>query len=362
MTSNPTSPSSPASSPVVIHISSPILALGRNAYLPENEELVAVATSHAERDRPTSVLVKFSLREGTYCLIPVRPEILGGTVRLSSISRNGRFVCGDMETMESASSSGEGFIAPVNSLDARTFIGFLDATARTSLICDVSDSGIGVGYATCLLEQGSRSIRRAIAWSEVGGLRTLNTPSNRPSRANGLSVDGRIAVGELWPPDDRETACYWMNGAAHQLQSDRQGFFGRCSPDGNLFVGERQLEVLIRSMSRPYHLYGDPGQPLRGTADDATNSGFVVGHAILRINNNPSGFFNTERLAFIWHISWPSNRPPLTIRRYVLSRTGVDSGFDLTRAEGITEHDGMLYITGHTKEIRGVAVKVVARP
>lgn len=350
-TAGSTQPQSPAPTapvpvlpppPVVVHVNNGLIALGSNYFDPSAKLLQTAGWNFATPRQSWVVTVNF--RTATCNSTPIPPAIAGGDVVAVGVSQDGQNVFGWMDSWGSNPIGfGEGFFAPVNNPGAHTLIGFLPVYAET-MIADMSANGVAVGVA-----QGGIN---PFAWTAASSIFMLPPPPGPfgGGSAHAVSTSAAIIYGTLPEPvNGYPHAGVWIWGTPVLLSSPSafSGVFG-CSPNGFIATGIDNFDAAAW-IAGAYRAINEVGTtPLNGTGYDAVDSGFCVG----------VGAFGGNQYGFIWHPKWQTAMP---IRQYVLVRTGVDIGVDVTDAYGISEYGRMLYITGADAN-GGIAIQVLARP
>ena len=323
--------------PVVVHVNGGTLALGDNYYDPVTKRLIVPGTDYAQ-----SWVVNVNFRNATYTSNLIPPAIVGGDVLAAGISKDGQYVYGWMDSPGSnPAGDGEGFFSPVGNPGSRTLIGFLSPGVTESHVRDMSANGIVVGDSVGTLP---------CYWTAATGIQQLPIPgtggvgTSRAISANGIIGYGMFTVAG----PGSEQAGAWIWGNPYALPCTNLSIGVGCSPSGLVAAGVDGFNACSWTHGTQRPIYEAGTTPLNGEARDAVDSGFCVG----------VGVFAGQQRGFIWHPSWPQAK---TIRDYVLSRTGVDIGFDVTEASGISQWGLMLYITGADVN-GGVAIQVIARP
>ncbi|WP_334125612.1 T9SS type A sorting domain-containing protein [Empedobacter brevis] len=166
-------------------------------------------------------------------------------------------------------------------LDTKTwnYLGGLDAVSgsESSSVWGMSKDG---KYIAGLGATPNGSFH-GILWNETNGIVDLETKGDYYSRANGVSDDGRIAVG--WQDTDFDRwGVYWEDGVQHQVY-DQEGYevleLGNISGNGKWMIGATSEDIAMRysketGVQKIEH--PDQGFYFNGAATAINNDGSVV--------------------------------------------------------------------------------------
>ena len=326
-----------SAAPVVVHVNGGTLSLADNYYNPTTRRLLVAGTDYTQ-----SWVVSVDFRAANYTATSIPPAITNGDVIAVGISKDGQYVYGWMDSPTSNPNFvGEGFFAPVGNPGNRTLVGFLSSGVNESMVRDMSANGVVVG-------DGAGGLQ-GFLWTSGTGIVPVPNPGTGGSSARAISANAVIGYGMFSVAGPgTEQAGAWVWGNPYPLPCTALSISGGCSPNGLIAAGVDSFNACawIHGAQFPINEVGTT--PLNGEGRDAVDSGFCVG--IGSFGGNPYGF--------IWHPNWQT---AMTIRAYVLSRTGVDIGFDVTEANGISQWGKFLFISGADAN-GGVAIQVLARP
>ena len=181
--------------------------------------------------------------------MPTTGVISIGGYQASGVSRDGRTIVGtarDSRGLRNAAiwlrAAEWRLLGPVVP-NAQPCADFLGAATATS-----DDGTVVVGYAnaaTSAIDACANANSHAFRWDESTGMTDLgSTVAGEPSKANGVSGDGKVVVGYQTLTNGRRQGVRWVNGRQEAIPSavvSPAGFVGSAhaaNRDGSVVVGE----------------------------------------------------------------------------------------------------------------------------